>query len=114
MFKRKSTIVIEKEKASEEKLMDLLLEAGGDDLRDDGPVWTLLSDPSAHDAVLAAVQAAAIETASAEIGYVADNPVKLEGANAKSFTRLYGLIDDQDDVQNIWDNTEIDPAEIEG
>lgn len=113
MFKRKSTIIIEKEKASEEKLMDLLLEAGGDDLRDDGEVWTLLSDPNAHDAVLSAVQAAGIETASAEVGYVADNPVKLEGTNAKAFQRIFGLIDDHDDVQNVWDNTEIDAADIE-
>lgn len=114
MFKRKSVVVIEKEQASEEKLMDLLIEAGGDDLRDDGEIWTLLSEPAAHDAVLAAVQAAGIETASAEIGYVADNPVKLDGQNARTFQRLYGLIDDQDDVQNIWDNTEIDAADIEG
>jgi YebC/PmpR family DNA-binding regulatory protein len=114
MFKRKSTIVIEKEKATEEKLMDLLLEAGGDDLRDHGEVWTLLSEPSAHEAVLAAVQAAKLETVSAEIGYVADNPVKLDGANARTFQRLYGLLDDHDDVQNIWDNSEIDAADIEG
>jgi YebC/PmpR family DNA-binding regulatory protein len=113
MFKRKSAIIIEKEKAGEEKLMDLLLEAGGDDLRDDGEVWTLLSDPNAHDGVLAAVQAAKIETVSAEIGYIADNPVKLEGPNAKTFQRIYGLIDDHDDVQNVWDNTEIDAADLE-
>jgi len=113
MFKRKSTVVIEKEKATEEKLMDLLIEAGGDDVRDDGEVWTLLSEPSAHDAVMTAVAAAGIETASAEIGYVADNPVKLEGSNARTFTKLYGLLDDHDDVQNIWDNSEIDAADIE-
>ena len=114
MFKLKSSIVIEKEKATEDRLMDLLLEAGGEDLKDHGEVWTLLSEPNAHDAVLAAVQKAGLETASAEVGYVAENPVKLESGNARSFTKLYDALDDNDDVQNIWDNSEIDAADLEG
>jgi YebC/PmpR family DNA-binding regulatory protein len=113
MFKRKSQIVIEKEKANEEQLMNLALEAGGDDVKDDGEVWTLLSDPNSHDAMVAAVQAAGIETVSAEIGYFSENLVKLEGGPARSFMKLHGLLDDYDDVQNIWDNSDIDPAEIE-
>lgn len=114
MFKRKSTIVIEKEKASEDKLTELLIEAGGDDLKDQGEIWLLISEPNAHEAVLAAVNAAGIETASSEIGYVADNPVKLEGGPARSFSKLYDMLDDNDDVQNIWDNSEIDAADLEG
>jgi YebC/PmpR family DNA-binding regulatory protein len=114
MFKRKSSIVIEKEKASEDQLMELLIEAGGDDVRDHGEIWTLISEPSAHEAVIAALQAAKIESASAEVGYVAENPVKLEAGNARSFGKLYDALDDNDDVQNIWDNSEIDAADMEG
>ena len=113
MFKRKSQIVIEKEKATEDQLMNLVLEAGGEDLKDDGEVWTLVSDPNSHDAMVAAVQAAGVETLSAEVGYVSENLVKLEGGPARSFMKLHGLLDDHDDVQNLWDNTDIDPAEIE-
>lgn len=114
MFKRKSSIVIEKEKATEDQLMNLLLEAGGDDLKDHGEVWTLISEPSAHDAVIAAVQAAKLESVSAEVGYVAENPVKLDANAARSFGKLYDALDDNDDVQNIWDNSEIDAADMEG
>lgn len=113
MFKRRSSIVIEKSKAKEDALMDLVLEAGGEDLRDDGETWTVLSDPNSHDAVLAAIQKAGIETASAEIAYIAENTVKLEGSSAKAMVKLYDALDDHDDVQNIWCNFEIDEADME-
>ena len=58
MFERKSQIIIDKENASEDRLMDIALEAGADDLRDDGDHWSVLSAPEAHDAVLQAIQKA--------------------------------------------------------
>src|SRR5690348_13081175 len=50
MFERKSQIVIEKEKATEEQLMNLVLEAGGEDIKDNGDAWEVLSDPNSHEA----------------------------------------------------------------
>ncbi|MBY0372867.1 MAG: YebC/PmpR family DNA-binding transcriptional regulator [Bryobacteraceae bacterium] len=113
MFKRRSSVVIEKAKATEDTLMNLVLEVGGEDLRDDGETWTILSDPNAHDAMVAAVEKAKIETVSAEIAYTAENTIKLDGAQARSMLKLYDALDDHDDVQNIWGNFEIDEADVE-
>src|SRR5579862_5801480 len=62
MFERKSQIVIEKEKATEDQLMNLVLDAGADDLKDAEDSWEILSDVSAHEAVVQALQKAGIET----------------------------------------------------
>src|SRR6202000_148327 len=67
MFERKSQIVIDKELASEDTLMNLVLEAGAEDMKDAGDSWEVISDPNSHDAVLAAVQGAKLETLSAEV-----------------------------------------------
>src|SRR5947209_2477541 len=67
MFERKSQILIEQEHATEDQLMNLVLDAGADDLRTDGVNWEILSDPNAHEQVLNAVQKAGIPTLSAEI-----------------------------------------------
>src|SRR2546429_8770258 len=88
MFERKSHIVIEKEKAGEDQLMNLVLEAGADDLRDSGDSWEVISEPTSHEAVLEAIQKAGIETISAEVAMLAKNLMKLEGKNAQGMLRL--------------------------
>jgi YebC/PmpR family DNA-binding regulatory protein len=113
MFERKGQILIEKEKASEDKLMDIVLDAGADDLRDDGDHWSVLSAPDAHETVLNAIHAAGIETLSAEIAMVPKNLVKLEGKNASGMLKLNEALEDHDDVQNVWSNFDIDEAEME-
>ena len=113
MFKRRSTIAIEKAQATEDQLMELLIEAGGDDLRDDGESWMVLSEPMAHEAVLEAIHKAKIATVHAEIAYVPDNLIKLEGSQAKSMLRLYDALDDNDDVQNLYSNFDIDDQDME-
>src|SRR5262249_10316452 len=62
MFERKSHIVIEGDKATEDKLMDLVLDAGAEDLRNEGSSWEVVSAPDAHETVLAAIQKAGIPT----------------------------------------------------
>jgi len=113
MFERKSLIVIDKEQASEDQLMGIVLEAGADDLRDDGDAWSVLSAPDSHEAVLKAIQTAKLTTESAEIAMVSKNAVKLEGKNAAAMLRLNDALEDQDDVQNVWSNFEIDSDEME-
>src|SRR4029077_20268689 len=73
MFERKSQIIIDKEKASEDQLMSVALDAGADDLRDDGDSWTVLSAPENHEAVVQAIQKAGIATESVEMGMVPKN-----------------------------------------
>lgn len=113
MFKRKSQVILEKDKASEDQLMDLLLEAGGDDLRDEGESWVLLSDPGAHEAVTDALAKTAIELVSAEISFVPDNLVKLEGKNVAAMIKLSEALEDYDDVQNVYSNFDFDENDVE-
>jgi YebC/PmpR family DNA-binding regulatory protein len=113
MFERRSQIVIEREKATEDQLMDLVLEAGADDLRDNGDVWEIISDPASHDAVLEALQKAKIETVSAEVGMIPKNPMKLEGKNAQGMLKLTEALEEHDDVQNVYSNFDVDEEEVE-
>ncbi len=113
MFDRKSQILIEQEKADEEQLMSLVLDAGAEDLRTDGSNWEVLSPPEAHDAVLAALREANIETVSAEVAMVPQNLVKLEGKNASAMLKLSDALEEQDDVQNVYSNFDIDESELE-
>ena len=113
MFERKSQIFIDGEAATEDQLMTLVLDAGADDLRDQGGTWEILSAPEAHEAVLQALEKAGIKTESAEIAMVPKNTVKLEGKNAQAMLRLYDALEEHDDVQNVYGNYEIDEAEVE-
>ncbi len=113
MFERKSQIVIDGEKASEDKLMDLVLDAGADDLRDDGGAWIVLSPPERHEAVLEAIQKAGIPTESAEIAMVPKNLIRLEGKNAGAMLRLSEALEEHDDVQNVYSNFDVDEKELE-
>ncbi|MCC7176125.1 MAG: YebC/PmpR family DNA-binding transcriptional regulator [Bryobacterales bacterium] len=113
MFERKSQILVDQSKASEEQLMDLVLDAGAEDLRGDGAQWEVVSPPEAHDAVLEALHKAAIETASAQIAMLPKNTIRLEGKNAGSMLRLAEALEEHDDVQNVYSNFDIDEKEME-
>jgi YebC/PmpR family DNA-binding regulatory protein len=113
MFARKSQILIDQPKATEEQLMDVVLDAGADDLRGDGTHWEVLSPPDVHDAVLEAIHKAGIETASAQIAMIPTNMIKLEGKNAAGMLRLAEALEEHDDVQNVYSNFDIDEKEME-
>jgi len=113
MFERKSHIVIAQDKASEEQLMNIVLDAGADDLRDGGEVWEVISPPEAHDAVLNALHAAKVPTEAAEIAMLPKNLVRLEGKNAGAMLRLSEALEEHEDVQNVYANFDIDEKEME-
>jgi YebC/PmpR family DNA-binding regulatory protein len=113
MFERKGQILIEKDKAGEDQLMTIALDAGADDLRDDGESWEVISPPEAHDAVLQAIQSAGIVTVSAEVAMVPKNLMKLEGKNAQGMLRLSEALEEHDDVQNVYSNFDVDEKELE-
>src|SRR5947199_7681094 len=113
MFERKSQILVPQEKASEDGLMAIVLDAGADDLRADGPNWEILSAPESHDAVLAALQKAGIETVSAEVAMIPKNLMKLEGKTADAMLRLSKALEDHDDVQSVYSNFDVDEKELE-
>jgi YebC/PmpR family DNA-binding regulatory protein len=113
MFERKSQIFVDGEKATEDRLMDLLLEAGTDDIRDHEGTWEILSVPEAHEAVLQALEKAGIPTESAEIALVPKNTIKLEGKQGQAMLKLYDLLEEHDDVQSVYGNYEVDEEEAE-
>src|SRR5689334_22954474 len=113
MFERKSSIIVEKDKAGEDQLMTLALDAGAEDMRDGGDNWEVVSEPNAHDAVLQALQGAGIPNVSAEIGMIPKNLMKLEGKNAQAMLRLSEALEEHDDVQNVYSNFDVDEKELE-
>jgi YebC/PmpR family DNA-binding regulatory protein len=113
MFSKKGYIVVDKAAADEEKLLNAVLEAGGDDLRDDGDSWEVLSDPSAFEAVRDAVKALGIEPATAQVAMLPQNYVKLQGKEASHMVKLMEALEDHDDVQHVWSNFDIEEKEIE-
>jgi YebC/PmpR family DNA-binding regulatory protein len=113
MFHKKGDIMVPKSAAKEDDLMNLVLENGGEDLKDDGESWEVLTDPSAFDAVLEAIKKAGITPESAEVAMVPQNYVKLEGQAANTMVRLLEALDDQDDVQHVWSNFDMDIKDLE-
>jgi YebC/PmpR family DNA-binding regulatory protein len=112
MFKRKSRIILEEDAVSEEKLMNLALEAGADDIQNDGGQWVVLSAPENHVTVLEAIQKANIPTLEAGVAMVPENLIKLEGSQARGMLKLMDVLDNHDDVQNVYANFDISDEEL--
>jgi YebC/PmpR family DNA-binding regulatory protein len=113
MFHKKGLIAVEKSAATEEQLMDIVLEHGGEDLNDEGDTWEIITDPSAHEAVAAAIKAAGIPTVMSEVTMVADTYTKLEGQTANQMIRLIDELDDLDDTQHVYSNFDMDSEQME-
>ena len=113
LFERKSQILVAQEKATEDQLMSAVLEAGADDIRNDGTNWEILSPPEVHDAVATAVHNAGIETVSAEVAMIPVILKKLEGKDAQTMLKLSEALEEHDDVQNVWANFDIDEKVME-
>src|SRR5258707_15405102 len=113
MFHKKGDIVVPKTAAKEDDLMGIVLEAGAEDLRDDGDNWEVLSEPSAYESVLEAVKKAGIEPASSSVSMIPQNYIKLEGAAATQMIRLMEALEEHDDVQNVHSNFDIDQKLLE-
>jgi len=113
MFERKSQILVPSEGTTEDQLMAIVLDAGADDLRDDGDEWAVLSAPESHEAVQKALEAAGLHPTEAAIAMVPKNLIKLEGKNASAMLRLTEALEDHDDVQSVFSNFDIDEKELE-
>jgi YebC/PmpR family DNA-binding regulatory protein len=113
LFSKKGLIAVEKSAATEEQLMDIVLEHGGEDLRDEGDTWEILTDPASYEAVLAVVKAAGIPTVMNEVTMVASTYTRLEGAPANQMMRLLEVLEDLDDTQNVYSNFDMDAAQLE-
>jgi len=112
MFSKKGVIIVAKSAAEEDKLTEIVLEAGADDLNDDGDYWEILTSPKDFEAVRDAVKAAKIEPESAEVTMVPSTYQKLEGTQASAMMRLLETLEDLDDTQNVYSNFEMDEAQV--
>jgi YebC/PmpR family DNA-binding regulatory protein len=112
-FHRKGDIVVPKEAADEDTMMSIVLDAGAEDLRDDGSAWEVITPPEAFDAVKEALEKAGIKPASAEIGMIPQNYIKLTGAEAQKMLQLVEALEEHDDIQHVYANFDIDVKEIQ-
>lgn len=113
MFDRKGYFVVEKSASDEEKLLDLVLSAGGEDLREDGDNYEVFTSPESFESVRAALESAKVPTTEAEVSMVPQNYVKLEGKNAQTMLKLMEALEDHEDIQNVWANFDIDESEMQ-
>ena len=113
MFDKKGYIVVEKSKADEDSLMAAALEAGADDLRDDGDSWEIISAPESFQKVLEAIKALNLEPAAAELAFLPQNYVKLEGKPAQQMVKLMEAVEEHEDTKKVWSNADIEEKEIE-
>src|SRR5687768_10436419 len=113
MFSKKGYIVVDKTAIDEEQLLNAVLDAGGDDMRDDGDSWEVISEPAAFEGVRDAVKGLGIEPGTAQVAMLPQNYVKLQGKEASQMVELMEALEDQDDVQHVWSNFDIEEKEIE-
>ena len=113
MFEKHGYIVIENAGVDEEALMTAAIEAGADDFKDEGDNWEIISTPELFEEIRSAVTAAGVEPMSAQVAMLPQNLVRLEGKQAQQMIKLMDVLEDQDDVQNLWSNFDVDTKEIE-
>ena len=113
MFKPKGVIAIAADKTTEDTLMEIALEAGADDIQAETQGFTVYTSQQDFEAVRAAIQKAGIEPDEAEIKKIAENNITLEGAKAQQLLKLVEALDDNEDVQSVWDNSDISEKEME-
>ncbi len=108
MFDKIGLILIEKGKTTEDDLMEIALEAGADDIKEEGDVFEVHTSVEALDSVLKAIEAAGIELISKELTRLPQTTIRVEGKAAQTMLKLYTLIDDHEDVQAVHANFDID------
>ena len=113
MFDKKGYIVVEKAKAEEDALMAAAIDAGADDMRDDGEAWEIVSAPETFQKVLDAVKALGVAPVAAQIAMLPQNYVKLEGKPAQQMVRLMEAAEEHEDTKKVWSNADIEEKEIE-
>ncbi len=113
MFKPKGVVAVAATKTTEDKLMEIALEAGADDIVSEAHGFTVYTTPHAFESVREAIKKAGIEPDEAEVKKLADTNIALEGAKAQQFLKLIEALDDHDDVSTVWDNSDISEAEME-
>ena len=111
MFARKGSIQIEKDRApDEDKLLEIALEAGADDLADAESTWEITCEPTSFAVVRSAIEAAGVPMLSAELTMLPQNAVAVQGGQAKQVLALLEALEELDDVQSVYANFDMPEA----
>jgi YebC/PmpR family DNA-binding regulatory protein len=111
-FDKKGYFAVEKSAVAEERLMEVALEAGADDLQsEDADAYEIYTTPENFEAVRQALEANKIPAVEAKLGMIPSTYVAVDEQKSKQIMRLLETLDDHDDTQNVWSNFDI-PAEM--
>jgi YebC/PmpR family DNA-binding regulatory protein len=113
MFEKKGRFLVPRKGVDEERLMEVVLEAGADDMQEADDAFEVVTSNESFHNVQQALEAAGITAAEAEIIMDAQNTVSLEGKKAEQCIKLLEALEDHDDVQNVHANLEIDDDSLE-
>jgi len=106
-FHKKGLLVIENPTVTEERLFDLALEAGAEDVKQTPTGFEIISEPADFEAVKDAIEKAQIEPSLSELTFLAQNHIQLAGKDAEQALKLMDLLDENEDVAKIHANFEI-------
>lgn len=107
MFHMKGRIAFEKSKVDEDKVFEIALDAGADDVTTEESELVVITPPEAFEAVKSAIQGAGLGYENAEITMIPQNSIKIEGREAENMIRLMEALEDSDDVQNVYSNFDV-------
>jgi YebC/PmpR family DNA-binding regulatory protein len=111
-FEKKGVILVAKGAATEDQLMDVAVGAGADDYAAEGDQWAVTTSPEVMQGILEALEKAKIAVASSSIAYLPKTKKSLTGRDAEVALNLAEMLDDHDDVQNVYSDFDISDEEI--
>jgi YebC/PmpR family DNA-binding regulatory protein len=113
MFDQKGLIVVNKEGQDEDEIMMMVLEAGAEDIQDEGDTFDVFTSPSEFESVRSQLTESGIEPLRAEISRIPQSTVAIEGQKAEQLLRLLEVLEEHDDVQNVYANFDMDDKVLE-
>jgi len=113
MFEKKGYLVVDSTALPEERLLEIVLEAGADDMRQDGSNQEIFTSPEAFPVVKEALESKGVPIAASEVAMTPKNTVRAEGQTARKVLKLIEALEEHDDVQHVWANFDIDESEME-
>src|SRR5437867_11459987 len=113
MFQKRGLVTVERAGVDEDRVMEVALEGGADDVRESGDILEILTPPDQLEKVKEALDAAKIPTASAEVTMMPQSTVAISGKTAEQMVRLLEAVEDHDDVQSVSSNMDIAAEELE-
>lgn len=107
IFEKKGSILVDKNTVTEDILLELVLEAGAEDVREEDNELEVITDPTAFDVVKKALDREGLKYIDARLSMIPQNTVKLEAAKAEQMLKFMEKIEDNEDVQNVYANFDI-------